>query len=162
MQTGTKPRPTRKSSERGGEDVEEEPQVYPEHHTRRAREQRGEKGVGGGVSGDRAQGSGVILCAAQCPTSLTDSLASHRQCGQRWPTCRRAQPRGPPRRRPRRRLRTCLALVFGEPGDGQGGRAGGYRATEGGRSRGGEGRGGGQGRTGGGGEGRGRSGRGRG
>ena len=30
-----------KSSERGGEDVEEEPQVYPEHHTRRAREQRG-------------------------------------------------------------------------------------------------------------------------
>ena len=30
-----------KSSERGGEDVEEEPQVYPEHPTRRAREQRG-------------------------------------------------------------------------------------------------------------------------
>ena len=30
-----------KSSERGGEDVEEEPQVYPEHHTRRAREQQG-------------------------------------------------------------------------------------------------------------------------
>ena len=30
-----------KSSERGGEDVEEEPQVYQEHPTRRAREQRG-------------------------------------------------------------------------------------------------------------------------
>ena len=30
-----------KSSDRGGEDVEEEPQVYPELHTRRAREQRG-------------------------------------------------------------------------------------------------------------------------
>ena len=30
-----------KSSVRGGEDVEEEPQVYPEHHTRRARERRG-------------------------------------------------------------------------------------------------------------------------
>ena len=30
-----------KSSERGREDVEDEPQVYPEHHTRRAREQRG-------------------------------------------------------------------------------------------------------------------------
>ena len=48
-----------------------------------------------------------------------------------------------------------VALVSGERGDGQGGRAGGYRATEGGRSRGGEGRGGGQGRTGGGGKGRG-------
>ena len=30
-----------KSSDRGGEDVEEEQQVYPELHTRRAREQRG-------------------------------------------------------------------------------------------------------------------------
>ena len=30
-----------KSSDRRGEDVEEDPQVYPEHHTRRAREQRG-------------------------------------------------------------------------------------------------------------------------
>ena len=30
-----------KSSDRGGEDVEEEPQVYLEHNTRRAREQRG-------------------------------------------------------------------------------------------------------------------------
>ena len=30
-----------KSSDRRGEDVEEEPQVYPELHTRRAREQRG-------------------------------------------------------------------------------------------------------------------------
>ena len=30
-----------KSSERRGEDVEEEPQVYPGHPTRRAREQRG-------------------------------------------------------------------------------------------------------------------------
>ena len=30
-----------KSSDREGEDVEEEPQVYPELHTRRAREQRG-------------------------------------------------------------------------------------------------------------------------
>ena len=30
-----------KSSDRGGEDVEEEPQVYREHHTRRAHEQRG-------------------------------------------------------------------------------------------------------------------------
>ena len=29
------------SSDRGGEDVEEEPQVYQELHTRRAREQRG-------------------------------------------------------------------------------------------------------------------------
>ena len=30
-----------KSPDCGGEDVEEEPQVYPELHTRRAREQRG-------------------------------------------------------------------------------------------------------------------------
>ena len=30
-----------KSSDRGGENVEEEPQLYPELHTRRAREQRG-------------------------------------------------------------------------------------------------------------------------
>ena len=30
-----------KSSDRGGEDVEEEPHVYQELHTRRAREQRG-------------------------------------------------------------------------------------------------------------------------
>ena len=30
-----------KSSDPGGEDLEQEPQVYPEHHTRRAREQRG-------------------------------------------------------------------------------------------------------------------------
>ena len=30
-----------KSSDGSGEDVEEEPQVYPELHTRRAREQRG-------------------------------------------------------------------------------------------------------------------------
>ena len=30
-----------KSSDRGREDVEEEPQVYQEHNTRRAREQRG-------------------------------------------------------------------------------------------------------------------------
>ena len=30
-----------KSSDRAGEDVEEEPRVYPELHRRRAREQRG-------------------------------------------------------------------------------------------------------------------------
>ena len=30
-----------KYSERGGEDLKEEPQVYPEHFTRRAGEQRG-------------------------------------------------------------------------------------------------------------------------
>ena len=30
-----------RSSDRGGENVEEEPQVYQELHTRRAREQRG-------------------------------------------------------------------------------------------------------------------------
>ena len=71
------------------------------------KEGRGVKGVGGGGNGDRAQGSGVIPCAAQCHTSLTHSQASHRQCGQRWPACRRAQPRGPPRWRPRGRLRTC-------------------------------------------------------
>ena len=67
-----------KSPDRGGENLEEEPQVYPELHTRRAREQR-VKGVDGGGSGDRAQGSGGIPCAAQCPTSLTHSPASHRQ-----------------------------------------------------------------------------------
>ena len=46
-----------KSSGNRGEDVEEEPQVYPEHHTRRAREQRGYRAweVGEAATGRRAQ-----------------------------------------------------------------------------------------------------------
>ena len=60
-----------------------------------------------GDNGDRAQGSSVIPCAALCHKCLTHSPASRRQCGQQWPACRRAQPRGPPCRRPRRRLRAC-------------------------------------------------------
>ena len=46
-----------KSSDLGGEDVEEEPQVYQELQTRRAREQRGQRAwvVGEAATGRRAQ-----------------------------------------------------------------------------------------------------------
>ena len=41
VQTRTRPMATRRSPYRGGEHVEQEPQVYQEHNTRGAREQRG-------------------------------------------------------------------------------------------------------------------------
>ena len=53
-----------KSSDHGGEDVEEKPQVYPELHTRRAHEQRGK---GRGWWGKRQQGAGLrhdSMCSA--------------------------------------------------------------------------------------------------
>ena len=78
-----------------------------EHPTRRARERRGYRAGEVGDNGDRAQGSSVIPCAALCHKCLTHSQVSRRRCGQQWPACRRAQPRGPLRRRHRRRLRAC-------------------------------------------------------
>ena len=108
MQTRTGPMATRRSPQIAGEKMWKRRRRCTKSTTHGGRANRGSTGRWWWEN--RRRGAGLrreSMSAAQCPTSLTRSPASHRQCRQRWPACRRAQPRSPPRRHPRRRLQTC-------------------------------------------------------
>ena len=80
VETRTRPMATRRSPQITGEKMWKRSRRYTKSRTHVGRANRG--GKGRRWWGKRRQGAGVRrdpMCAAQCPTSLTRSPASHRQ-----------------------------------------------------------------------------------